>query len=184
MKNASAPAHFDVRALAKSNAEVSGRESLAQFPRIAEDCRGSLAERMVDWSARGDLRSDPVHQESIWLFLRADAVAPLTCQRCLEVVDVDLRVRSKFRFVADEETAAAQDDASEEDLLVLQDDFNLHELIEDELVLALPLVPHHEVCPGQSAAGAAPEFGEAVAGKPNPFAVLAELKSAKPGSGE
>lgn len=139
---------------------------------------------MVDWSAHGELRSDALQQESVWLFLRADAKAPLTCQRCLEVVDVELQVRSSFRFVADEETAAAQDDDSEEDLLVLHDDFNLHQLIEDELVLALPLIAHHEVCPGQLSAGDSPDFGEAVAGKPNPFAVLAGLKVDKPKVGK
>ncbi len=48
--------------------------------------------------------------------------------------------------------------------------------IEDEAILSLPLVPRHEDCeptlPAHSAGHAAPD-------RPNPFAVLAELKRAE-----
>ena len=36
---------------------------------------------------------------------------------------------------------------SEEDLLALSREFDLHELIEDELLMALPVVPKHDECP-------------------------------------
>ena len=62
-----------------------------------------------------------------------------------------------------------------EELLVLNADFNLHELIEDELVLELPMIARHASCPGATGV-AEPDFGVAVAGRPNPFAVLARFK--------
>ena len=87
-----------------------------------------------------------VHPE-IWLHLRAQTVLPLTCQRCLGPVDTAFAVERSFRFVPDEEMAAAQDEQSEEDVLALSRSFDLVELVEDELLMEMPLAPRHEVCP-------------------------------------
>jgi uncharacterized protein len=52
-------------------------------------------------------------------------------------------------------------------------------LVEDELIMSLPLVPLHEVCPEVLPVSAVdPEFEKAAA-KPNPFGVLAGLKTGK-----
>lgn len=58
-----------------------------------------------------------------------------------------LYVDRSFRFVPDEETAELEDDDSDEDVLALSSEFNLLELIEDELLMEVPVVPRHEVCP-------------------------------------
>ena len=109
----------------------------------------------------------------IWLHLHAGASLSLVCQRCLQPVQAVLSVERNFRFVADEKQAAAIDADIEEDVLVLSRSFDLVELIEDELLLALPLVPRHEMCtqPLESAADPV-AFDERV----NPFDVLGELK--------
>jgi uncharacterized protein len=84
---------------------------------------------------------------------------------------------ASFRFVADEATAAAEDDESEEDLLVLMPELNIFELIEDELIMSAPLVPMHETCPTEVPMSAVDEaFEEALEARPNPFAALAQLK--------
>ena len=172
--------HLDLRAFAQSAGQLADSESLAGYERIARECAGLAQNAMLAWSARGEMRSDHLGQEEIWLHLHADAIAPMTCQRCLDAVDIRLRVDRSFRFVADEETAAAQDDGAQEDLLVLEGEFNLRQLIEDELVLALPLIARHDVCPAQAPLTTNDsEFGMAVAGRPNPFAVLAGLKPGK-----
>ena len=61
-------------------------------------------------------------------------------------------------------------------LLALEPRFDLAALIEDELLLALPLVPMHEVCPVpvRMSAGELPDLPEEK--KPNPFAALGALK--------
>ena len=109
----------------------------------------------------------------IWLHLHAGACLSLVCQRCLQPVEAVLGVERSFRFVADEKQAAAVDADIEEDVLVLSRTFDLVDLIEDELLLALPLVPRHEMCaqPLAPADDAAP-LDERV----NPFDVLSELK--------
>ena len=94
-----------------------------------------------------------------------------------DAVDVPLEVDREFRFVADEATAEALDDESEEDLLALSREFDLHELIEDELLMALPVVPKHDECPTSvPLASSDDDFEEANAEKPNPFAALAALR--------
>jgi uncharacterized protein len=95
-------------------------------------------------------------------------------------VDMPLAVVRSFRFVADEATAAAQDDEVEEDLLALSHSFDLLELVEDELLMEVPVAPRHEVCPEpvkMSTADAG--FEEAGAERENPFAVLGRLKTGK-----
>jgi uncharacterized protein len=88
-------------------------------------------------------------------------------------------VERAFRFVASEEQAELEDEESEEDVLVLSRDFNLLELIEDELLMALPVVPKHEVCPAPVKLQAQDaDFDEAAPEqKPNPFAILQQLKN-------
>jgi len=51
---------------------------------------------------------------------------------------------------------------------------DLRDLIEDELLLAMPIVPRHEVCPEPLVAAAGDDG--LVEDKPNPFAALAGLK--------
>ena len=47
-------------------------------------------------------------------------------------------------------------------------------LVEDELILALPFAPMHEVCPGGGADAATDDAPDT--GRPSPFAALARLK--------
>ena len=92
-----------------------------------------------------------------------------------------MRVDRYFRFVKDEDTAAALDDETEDEVLALPKTLNLRDLVEDEMLLALPLVPRHDVCPE-----AIPmQFGdvEEVEEKANPFASLAILRKDKDGDG-
>ena len=71
----------------------------------------------------------------------------------------------------------AEDDASEEDLLVMTPQFDLLALLEDELLMALPLVPMHDECPVMPAFNAGRlEMPDDIPEKPHPFAALAQLK--------
>jgi uncharacterized protein len=59
---------------------------------------------------------------------------------------LEVQVDRPFRFVSSEQAAEAEDDQAEEDLLVATPSFDALTLIEDELILALPLVPRHDDC--------------------------------------
>lgn len=179
MKRTFSPQRLDVWAFAEEGERLSGQVRLAGFPRLAAEARHDGADRPIEWSARGELRNpDHLHPE-VWLHLAAAAELPLTCQRCLEVVDVPLSVDRAFRFVADEDTAAAQDEQAEEDVLAISRSFDLLELVEDELLMEVPVVPRHDVCPVPvrlSAADADFDEGEP---RENPFARLKLLKGGK-----
>ncbi len=137
---------LDVKAFAEAGADLAGAGTLGSFARL-----------MAETEGRG-------------------ADLPLTCQRCLTPVQVPVTIDRDFRFVADEATAEAQDDASEEDLLVISRSFALPTLIEDEFLMEMPLVPLHETCPQPVKLSVADPGFEHESPQENPFAVLGRLK--------
>ena len=191
-------AHFAADAL-----EAEGDWAIAELPRLADsecpvDAGSPIKARPADaappqsraaadltrrvrWRAAGSLR--PVGGEKqVWLHLLADADVVLQCQRCLQPLDEAVRVDRHFRFVDDEDTAAALDDEMEDEVLVLPKSLNLRELVEDEMLLALPLVPRHDVCPETIPM----QFGDVEiveADAAHPFASLALLRKDKDGDG-
>ena len=106
--------------------------------------------------------------------LQADTSAWLTCQRCLQPMAEPLAVDTRIRFVRGEAQAEALDGEEDYDVLALARSLDLRALVEDELLLALPIVPRHEVCPQPLAVAAEPDADEA-APRENPFAALAAL---------
>lgn len=178
MSNETVPHRLDVRALAQAGGSLQGSEALGQFARIEQVRAGEGGPGQVQWAAHGELRGDQAAEPQLWLHLQAKADFTLTCQRCLGPLELPVVVDRWFRFVADEATATAQDEICEEDILVLVPDFNLHALIEDELLLALPYIPRHESCPAQGPMSVSDPGIEEPAARPNPFAALAGLKPA------
>jgi uncharacterized protein len=170
--------HLNMAAFAQAHAALDGAEHLISLARLAGEAHGPIELTMVQFSARGSLRVDGAADGEVWLTLSAQVALPMICQRCLGPVVVPMQFEREFRYVANEEKAEAQDEACEEDILVLSRDFNLLDLIEDELIMALPVVPKHEACPvAVKLQVADPDFHEDLAEKPNPFAVLGQLKS-------
>jgi uncharacterized protein len=168
---------LDVKAFAQAGAKLAGHDSLLKYERLALEAKGLHPDLLVDWQAEGELRTALGGMSQVWLRLKVQASFPMECQRCLTPVDIPLEVDRAFRFVADEATAEALDDESEEDLLALSREFDLRELIEDELLMALPVVPKHDECPtAVPLASSDDDFEEASAVKPNPFAALAGLR--------
>lgn len=177
-KEIAAP-RLDVRAFAQNAGSLSGWEQLVRFPRIVDACQQVAPDGMVQWAARGEARPGAIGQPELWLHLAADARVPQVCQRCLGAMQVHIKVERWFRFVEDEASAAAQDETSEEDLLVLDQEFDLHVLIEDELLLEMPYIARHGTCPIQSTLSVTNSELIADPVRPNPFAVLASLKPGK-----
>lgn len=167
------PDHLDVKALAQAGATLTGSDPLSRYTRLAHEAQGPIDGLQVHWSVQGELRTESGGAGHIWLHLEVDAELPLVCQRCLLVDPMPLQVERSFRFVADEATAESLDDEAEEDLLALSRDFDLRALIEDELLMDLPLVPRHDACPEDVPMQSSDaDFEQASNEKPNPFAVL------------
>lgn len=176
------PRRLDARAFAQAGAALAGAQPVAELPRLVADLHedaDAAAVAAVAWQAHGEWREGVAGQGAApWLHLQARAVLPLACQRCLGPVDAEVLVDRWFRFVADEAAAEAEDDDCDEDLLALEPRPDLMDVLEDELLMSLPLVPMHERCPDTPALPATD--GDAPAPeRPHPFAALAALK--KPG---
>lgn len=168
-------AHLDILALAQAGAQLQGHSPLSQWPRLLAENQGA-PDTDVHWQLQGRLQQVTGASPQVWVDLQARVILRQTCQRCLTPTDTELNARQSLRFVADEATAAALDDEMDEDVLVWSRDFNALELIEDELILSLPLVPAHDQCPSALPRQAADP--EALVPEParNPFAALASLK--------
>jgi len=133
---------------------------------------------VVAWSVQGEARPVTGGEPELWLTLKASTTAWLACQRCLQPMAETLVIDRRIRFVRGEAEAEALDAESEDDVLALARSLDLRELVEDELLLALPLVPRHERCP-QPLPMAAAAIEPAAAAEPaaHPFAVLKHLKT-------
>lgn len=188
------PRRIDVRPFAETGEPIDGNTPLGDFERLLHLRHTEAAvdtAAPVCWSVQGELRTRSGSPPEVWLFLSGSTSLSQQCQRCLETVEVPLAFERWFQFVDNERQAAELDAESEDDVLVLSRQFDLLELVEDELLLVAPIVPRHEVCPTPvtlsvgdwSDEPEAPDTGtgapsvQAQSGdKPNPFAVLAALR--------
>ncbi|MEO6409958.1 MAG: YceD family protein [Burkholderiaceae bacterium] len=129
--------------------------------------------QVVHWTVNGEWRSVHAAPAEVRLHLAANVALTLQCQRCLEGVTVDVQASRSFLFVHGEAQAAALDEQTEDDVLPITRSLDLISLVEDELLLALPLVPHHlPSCPEPLPLPPSEIAADAHA---NPFAALAAL---------
>jgi uncharacterized protein len=176
------PRRLDVRPFAEAGEPIDGNTPLGDFERLLHLRHTEAAldtAAPVRWSVQGELRTLSGSPPEVWLYLSGSTSLSQQCQRCLETVEVPLAFERWFHA------------ESEDDVLVLSRQFDLLELVEDELLLVAPIVPRHEVCPtpvtlsvgdwSDEPASPDAETGEPAteaptSDKPNPFAVLAALR--------
>jgi uncharacterized protein len=164
----------DPSAFCRNGATQQGHQPLGAMPRLAAGLAAQPApEESAAWQAQGRLQPVSGGPAQAWLHLQARAEVGLQCQRCLQPLREALQVDRQFRFVRDEDEAARLDEESEEDVLALPPRIDLLELLEDELILALPIVPRHDVCPHPLPLSQEDDADEA----PHPFAALAALRT-------
>lgn len=166
---------IEVLSFCREGEPLQGHWPLAALDRLAASLEGRpAADAQVQWLAHGQLRPVTGGEPEVWLHLQASVEVRLQCQRCLQAMPETLRVDRRFRFVRHEDEAERLDEELEDDVLVLPQRLDLIELLEDELILALPLVPRHPgTCPQPLPLEAKPEAAEPA---PHPFAALAALR--------
>jgi uncharacterized protein len=177
------PHKLDLRRFARDGARLEGVWPQDRFTRLATGLMPPLADApapAVGWSAQGLQRAVQGGEPEVWLHLQVQTVARLECQRCLQPINELLKVHRPLRFVAGEDEAARLDEDSDDDVLALVPRLDLFDLIEDELILALPLVPRHEICPQPLAAAPAHPPAADKEERPHPFAALAALRGKPP----
>jgi uncharacterized protein len=114
---------------------------------------------------------DQRRRPSLRIELSADV--QLSCGRCLRSMPVNVIADSVITlFTSEEKLEAAEGEDDELDAVMAEPEFDVVALIEDEIIMGLPLSPLHDDCGTE-------HLERAKADKPNPFAVLAALKTSK-----
>jgi DUF177 domain-containing protein len=153
------PAAIDGLAFARNAAVVKGRLGMESLPRLAQSgCSGSV----LDFVLTGEIneRGKP------GLKLAVDGSVRLECQRCLGGLDFPVHLEVQLEFArSDAEIMAADDDI---DRVVAGREMSAAALVEDEVLLALPMVAKHEQCTAAAGSGAN--------AKPSAFQALAALR--------
>ena len=169
MNSSQLPSFLEPRKLADQEAEIKGQTTVARLPRLAEfrDSQDEIVEVALRFG-RDEERRQQV-KGTVKTHLQ------LTCQRCLEPVQTAVVANVALVMVYDEEQIKALPDHLDP-WLVTDEKIILSELLEEELLLALPLVAMHEQCPTVLHTSAEPAAA-AESKRDNPFAVLAQLKS-------
>ncbi len=131
---------IDAFAFARNGDERSAQIPVAQLTRLdLLSHRGQVA-----YQAAGFIGER--HRAFIKLDVTGQLV--LRCERCLQALEWPLEVHSLLWLArTDEEADRAPVDEDEYDPVVGSEHFDLDALIEDEILLNLPLPPKHEHCP-------------------------------------
>lgn len=131
------PEWIDAERLAEEHTRLVGTVPLDKMPRLANV---ALARDGMVWA---DLDFALQPEGHAVVTGNASAKVPLTCQRCLERVDWSLETQLALAIIHDEEKAATLP-ADYDPLLWSGRTGSLAALIEDELLLALPVVARHD----------------------------------------
>ncbi len=170
------PASIDPIQLAERGARLTGTLPLKGMSRLAQNCLNDTGEVFVDLAfERGE------GEEVLLMHGRLSVTLHVTCQRCLEGMDLTLETSPWFILARSEKR---QDELGEEsDILVADKPLSLSGLVEDELLLALPMVPMHELsqCPARAYVAAGTDSGlkQAEEDRKSPFSALSRLKKTK-----
>ncbi len=135
---------------------------VSDFPRLRDSLHANTG------TINCELEGIPEQLGRRALRLRLSGTLQLTCQRCLgelaQAVQVD-EVLQLAETQAEIDAELVNTEAPER--ILAGREMQVHELVEDELVLALPIAPRHERCAGKPSGAAAT--------KQSPFAGLKDL---------
>jgi uncharacterized protein len=196
---------LDLFEFAQSGRQAAGAVRVSQLPRMLNEVPADAPDRdtVFTWQAEGstqpELQDNGVEAPQPYLRLAVHGSVWIECQRCLAPYSQHLDVDATYRIVATEAEADEYPlDDDEVEVIVGSRQFDLVDLIEEELLLSLPLVPKHDVCPevheslvsgsddteGEPGDDASPDSQSTgsgagkpgATGRPNPFASLEKLK--------
>jgi len=160
------PEQVEPLRLAEVGRAFRGEVAVSRLQRLAPDLRSHEGALQVELHFGLDERQVYALTGSI------RGVLELTCQRCLEAVAVPIDIRLRLGIVTSEAEAERLPEGYDM-LLAGRDPVVVAELVEDEIILALPLIPRHS---DAAQCGMQPEDAAVPGRKVSPFAVLEDLK--------
>jgi uncharacterized protein len=178
------PKTVDLRRFARESQRVDGAFAIRRLVRLLEGLPEQPLVRDVNVAAEQDvgvvwfsLTGQMQLGRKPQVVLKVQAQILLTCQRCMQPMTFTVNESVLFDVVRQE---SALDDANDAEPLdpdtpeelVADPRFDIEQLIEDQLILAVPYVPKHDSC----TAAATPSEEEPEAPRLSPFGSLAALK--------
>ncbi|MFB6348298.1 DUF177 domain-containing protein [Moraxella sp. ZJ142] len=164
------PNHIMLEKWADIGFEWQGDLQIGELPRLAEQ---TCTDGVLAVAVR-------LHKVDgiVWLDYQVAGQIQVACQRCLEPLDVDVSGAYSLALLASADDVPLIDDA---EYILMQELGNgvthklpIKDLLEDELLLTLPLSPRHEDC--EMLVESAGDELESEEIHDNPFAALAGLK--------
>ena len=126
---------------ASAGATQQGVWPLSDFPRLRDMLASDAGEVAYEISGVRDERGRPAPAA------QGERHAALRCQRCLEPMPFEVQTDETLVLAATlAEIHAEPADAHAPDRVVAGKEMAVRELIEDELILAVPYAPRHEDC--------------------------------------
>lgn len=161
------PETLDAWRMVAARRSFEGRIALASLTRLADQLFDTEGE------VRYSLEFDRDDLTVPYVELRIDTALPLQCQRSLQRFELPVQIVQRLGLIRDEADEAGLLEGYEP--LLLADDGELRplQLVEDELILAVPVVP---VMPGSEAVERDWPVSAEDASRANPFSALSALK--------
>jgi len=133
------PLTIDPFKFAEGFCNMQGTIAIGDMPRLQAECLAQQAMGEVDVSIEGGV------DELGLRYLRGqiETDIPQICQRCLQPMNVHLKAKFALSPVHSEKEAKLLPSCYDV-LYVLDEEVNLLEMIEEELLLVLPLIPKHD----------------------------------------
>jgi uncharacterized protein len=148
---------------------IRGELQVAELPRLSEMLENPRA--FLSYTVHGGVDKQGTH----FLDLRVTGQCQLRCQRCLNTLDYPVRLDTRL-LLRDQASLDALDDKAargeEEafDSILADPHMDVLDMLEEEILLSLPIAPKHEFGACRAAGG------ESRHEERHPFAVLANLK--------
>lgn len=170
------PKEIDPFRLAQTGLKLDGQLPLATMPRLTKSLQSN--EGLIDVKMAFDM------DEIGTPYMRGEFTTSVSvlCERCMESMMLDLDVDCLLAMVSSERKVEGLAEQYDPWILEDSDPVLLSTVIEDELILSLPLVPRHsDVCIPDEAWSAGDNEDESIEAdkpaSPSPFAVLSTLKT-------
>jgi len=156
---------IDSLEFARNSGTLRGKIAVADLARL-QDAPHSR-EGTLEYTIRGGM--DGLGRPALHCEVQGDL--QLTCQRCLEGYTYPLAVRTDLVLMQDEAALAESDNEADTDAILADPRMDVLALVEDEVLLALPISPMHPSgeCADKTVSGPSLRTD-------NAFAVLAALK--------
>lgn len=170
------PSRVDLRRLVASRAAISASQPLAALERLRAAVTDATGNAEIALQFGVDERGLKLCDGEV------SCEVQVICQRCLKPMPLALASTFTLALVwSDDEARALPGDV--DPLIVGEEPMDLREVIEDELLVALPIVAFHDEteCSASGHYSSAPPPSELVEAAPadNPFNVLERLKSSE-----